>query len=102
MNEESPLVELEHPGVILREEFLEPYEISQNQLAAAMEVPRNRISLIVQGKRAITAETSIRLGRALGVSDFFFLNLQHNYDRRIAQRDIANSIDVKPILKPAA
>ena len=76
MNEASPLVELEHPGVILREEFLEPYEISQNQLAVAMGVPRNRISLIVQGKRAITAETSIRLGRALGVSDFFFLNLQ--------------------------
>ena len=91
--------ENEHPGVILREEFLEPLNISQNQLALAMEVPRNRISQIIHGKRAITAETSIRLGRALGMSDFFFLNLQIQYEKFEALRQFDKAIDIRPIVE---
>ena len=56
-----------HPGEILLEEFLNPMDISQNQLARAMDVPPRRINEIVHGKRAVTADTAIRLALALGV-----------------------------------
>ena len=65
--------DIEHPGLILKEEFLDPLHISMNQLAIAAGVPRTRIHAIVHGNRGITAETSVRIGRALGVSDLFFL-----------------------------
>ena len=58
-----------HPGEILLEEFLNPMGISQNRLARAMDVPPRRINEIVHGKRAITADTALRLARALGTSE---------------------------------
>jgi len=68
------------PGEILEKEFLEPLNISQNELAKRMNVPRMRISQIVRGQRAITAETAIKLAKALGTSAQFWMNLQTAHD----------------------
>lgn len=69
-----------HPGEVLLEEFLKPMDISQNALARAIEVPPRRINEIVLGKRAITADTALRLARALGTSEAFWMGLQADYD----------------------
>jgi addiction module HigA family antidote len=69
-----------HPGEILMEEFLEPMGISQYRLAKDISVPPRRINEIVHGKRAITADTALRLGRFFGMSPQFWLNLQTRYD----------------------
>ena len=69
-----------HPGEILLEEFLGPLEISQNRLARAMRVPPRRVNEIVLRKRAVTADTAIRLARALGTSEQFWMGLQADYD----------------------
>ena len=69
-----------HPGEILYEEFLLPLDISQNKLANDMRVPPRRINEIVHGLRAITADTDLRLSRALGTSEGFWLGLQADYD----------------------
>ena len=85
---EIDFIDLEYPGVILKEEFLVPLKISQNQLAMAAGIPKGRISEIVNGKRRITAEIGIRISRALGLSDGYFYGLQVNYDNRIAARKL--------------
>ena len=82
-----------HPGEVLYKDYLIPKGISQNQLALSMRVTPNRISEIVQGKRAITAETALRLARAIGTSPDFWLNLQMQYDLRIAQDNLADVLD---------
>ena len=69
-----------HPGEVLLEEFLIPMSISQNRLARAMDVSPRRINEIVHGKRAVTADTAIRLACALGVSEQFWMGLQTDYD----------------------
>ena len=74
------------PGEILREEFLEPLGITQYRLAQATGLTQTRISEIVRGKRAITADTSLRLARALGVDDHFWITLQVDYDLEV-ERD---------------
>jgi len=75
-----------HPGEILLEGFMKPLEISINKLARDIHVPPGRISTIVNGKRSITADTALRLGAYLGVSPELWLNLQTDYDLRIARR----------------
>ena len=75
-----------HPGEILMEDFLKPMEISINKLARAIAVPPGRISTIVNGKRSITADTALRLGLYFGVSPELWLNLQTDYDLRVARR----------------
>ena len=102
MTKEYSFAENEHPGIILKEEFLDALGISQNQLAVAAGVPRSRINQIVKGRRSITATTSIRIGRALGMSDFFFLTLQIDYDKLAALRSAGDLSDVVPIKKKAA
>jgi antitoxin HigA-1 len=77
-----------YPGEILREDFLEPMGISINQLSRDLSVPPNRISEIVNGKRAITADTALRLQRYFGVEAQFWLNLQTEYDLRMMKRKI--------------
>ena len=81
-----------HPGEVLLEEFLKPLDISQNRLARAMGVPPRRINEIVHGNRAVTADTAIRLSRALGTSEQFWMGLQADYDleeaRKAAQSDL--------------
>jgi addiction module HigA family antidote len=69
-----------HPGEILLEEFLKPMGISQNRLALDMRVPPRRINEIVHGKRRITADTALRLGRYFGMSAQFWLGLQMDHD----------------------
>ena len=69
-----------HPGEILEEEFLAPLDITQHNLAIAIEVPPRRINEIVHGKRRITADTALRLGRFFGTSAQFWINLQTHYD----------------------
>jgi addiction module HigA family antidote len=69
-----------HPGEILFEEFLQPYGVSQYELAKVVGVPARRINEIVHGKRSITPDTALRLARAFDISDRFFLNLQARYD----------------------
>lgn len=76
-----------HPGEILLEDFLRPMEISINKLAREIGVPPGRISTIVNGKRSITADTALRLGIYFGVSPELWLNLQTDYDLRIARRN---------------
>lgn len=80
------------PGEILREDFLEPLGISINQLSRDLSVPPNRISEIVNGKRAITADTALRLERYFGIEANFWLNLQTEYDLRIMKRKIGADI----------
>ncbi len=68
------------PGEILLEEFLKPLNVSQSDLAKKMGVGRMRVSEIIRGTRAISAETAILLSKALGVSARFWMNLQTNHD----------------------
>jgi len=75
-----------HPGEILLEDFLKPMGISINKLAREIDVPPGRISTIVNGKRSITADTALRLGVYFGVSPEVWLNLQADYDLRVARR----------------
>jgi len=69
-----------HPGEILKEEFLDEMGITQYKLAKDINVPPRRINEIVQGKRSITADTALRLGRYFGISPQFWTNLQAHYD----------------------
>ncbi len=73
-----------HPGEILLEEFLNPLGISQYRLAQTISVPARRINEIVHGKRGITPDTALRLARALGTSDRFWMNLQTRFDLEVA------------------
>jgi addiction module HigA family antidote len=81
-----------HPGEILLEEFLIPLEISQNQLARNIAVPPRRINEIVLGKRSISADTDLRLSRAFGTSEGFWLGLQMDFDLEEKRRQIAKQL----------
>jgi len=86
-----------NPGEILREDFLEPLGISINQLSRDLSVPPNRISEIVNGKRAITADTALRLERYFGIEAQFWLNLQTEFDLRVMKRKIGADIEKRII-----
>ena len=78
-----------HPGEILKTEFLDPMGISQYRIAKAIDASARRINEIVHGKRGITADTALRLSRALGLSDMFFINMQAHYDAELAREQLA-------------
>jgi len=79
-----------HPGEVLKAEFLDEIGVSAYALAKALCVPANRVTAIINGERAITAETALRLARFFGTTDFFWMNLQSNYELAVArQRDAA-------------
>ena len=82
-----------HPGEILLEEFLRPMGISQYRLAKDISVTQRRISEITQGKRSITADTALRLGRYFGMEAQFWLNLQSRYDLLCAETELAKRLD---------
>jgi len=82
-----------HPGEILFEEFLNPMGISQYRLAKDISVPPRRINEIVHGKRSITADTALRLGRYFKISPRFWLNLQTRFDLEITEDLLANRIE---------
>jgi addiction module HigA family antidote len=87
-----------HPGEILREEYLVPLGMSANALALAIGVPANRVSAVIAGKRSVTADTAIRLGRAFKTSPEFWLNLQTAHDLRVAQMQGGVSVRaVRPV-----
>ncbi len=82
-----------HPGEILLEEYLEPLGISQYRLAKEISVPARRINEIVHGKRAITADTALRLARYFGTSERFWLNLQTHYDLEVEKDRLADRLE---------
>jgi addiction module HigA family antidote len=82
-----------HPGEILIEEFLKPMGISQYRLSKDISVPPRRINEIVHGKRSISADTALRLGRFFGVSPQFWLNLQTRFDLEVAEDLLAERLE---------
>lgn len=87
-----------HPGEILLEEFLVPFELSQNGLARSIGVPPRRVNQLVHGTRRITADTALRLGRFFGTTAEFWLNLQAGYDLEIAGDTLGRELeDIRPL-----
>src|SRR5262245_44677437 len=92
-----------HPGEVLREEFLVPLKISAGGLAKTCGLPRTRIERIANEQTGITADTALRLGKALGTSAQLWLNLQTDYDVQIAQRGLGKILDrIETVNKPRA
>lgn len=83
---------MSHPGEILLEEFLKPMAISQYRLAKDIGVPARRIGEIVAGKRAVTADTDLRLAAFFGTSEGFWTGLQDDHDRAVARQAIATTL----------
>jgi len=91
-------IELTTVGEMLKEEFIEPFNLTQNALAKAIFVPPNRIHQIIKGQRRITADTDLRLTTYFGLSQGYFLRYQEDYELRVAKRTIASDISkIKPI-----
>ncbi len=86
------------PGEILKEDFLDPLELSSSRVARDLDVPAGRLSEIINGKRAITADTALRLEQYFAVSPQFWLNLQSRYDLKVARREIWPSVE--PRIRP--
>ncbi len=90
------------PGEILLEEFLKPLGLSQYRLAKEVDVPAQRISAIVAGRRAITADTDLRLCRFFGLSRGYWLRAQAAHDTEVAERELGPALDtIKPWAQPA-
>lgn len=85
-----------HPGEVLAEDFLPDYGLSQRKLAELIHVPPRRINEIVHGRRAITPDTSMRLGRLFGQSETFWLNMQLRYDLEVT-RTKTDVSDITPL-----
>jgi len=88
----AELLEEIHPGEILHEEFMKPMGISARQLAADIDVSPSRISELVHGNRPITADTALRLGLFFSMEPRFWINLQAEYDMRMATRNLQKKI----------
>ncbi len=82
-----------HPGEILSEEFLKPLKISQYRLAKEISVPPRRINEIVLGKRAVTADTALRLSRYFGLSERFWMNLQARFDLETEKDSLGDRLE---------
>lgn len=81
-----------HPGEVLKEEFLDPFGLSQNRLAREISVPPRRINEIVLGKRGVSADTAVRLARYFGTSESFWMGLQADYDIEEAKRVLGKTL----------
>lgn len=82
-----------HPGEVLLEEFLKPMGLSQYRLAKDIHVPARRINEIVHGKRAITADTALRLSRYFGMTEQFWMNLQTRYALELEKERLGSRLD---------
>ncbi len=92
-----------HPGEILREEFLIPLGLSAGALAKVCGVPRTRIERLANEETGVTADTALRLSKALGTTAALWLNLQNDYDIGIAKRDIGKQLDrIERVIERAA
>lgn len=91
-----------HPGEILLEEFLRPLGISQYRLAKDLGVAPRRVNQIVQSRRAVTADTSLRLARHFGTSERFWLNLQAKYDLEIEKDRIGDRLEREVVVRAKA
>ncbi len=92
-----------HPGEILLEDFLKPMTLSQTALAKSIDVPPRRINEIVLGKRAITADTDLRLARYFGISEGFFMGLQTDFELMERKRQIGETLKkIQPKERKAA
>jgi addiction module HigA family antidote len=92
-----------HPGEVLREEFLIPLNLSAGKLAKACGIPRTRIERIANEQFGITADTALRLAKALETTAELWLNLQTSYDIRVAKEQIGKDLDkIEPITQHAA
>jgi len=91
-----------HPGVVLSEDFLKSRRVSQSRLAKRIGIPPRRINEIVQGKRSITADTALRLGKFFGMEAQFWLNLQSHYDLQVAKDAVAATLDRQVKISTAA
>ena len=89
----SEYIELTTVGEMLKEEFIEPFELSQNSLAKAIFVPPNRIHQIIKGDRRITADTDLRLCKFFGMSEGYFLRYQEGVELRETKRKITGELD---------
>ena len=83
---------ISHPGEILKDEFLEPMDITVYALSKAINVPRTRINDIVLGRRGVTADTALRLARFFDMTPDYWLNLQTHYDLVMAETEPNNSL----------
>ena len=88
-----------HPGEVLQHDFLEPMNISQYRLAKDISVPARRINEIVHGKRAISADTALRLARYFGSSERLWLNLQARYDLEVEKDRLGQRLDREVIAR---
>jgi addiction module HigA family antidote len=96
MNRLAPIT----PGELLQEEFLEPLGISQYRLAKAIDVPASRISEIISGQRAITADTDLRLCRVLGLSPGYWLRAQAAHDTEVASAELEEELErIQPLVR---
>jgi addiction module HigA family antidote len=91
-----------HPGDVLRHDFLEPLGLSAHALALALHVPANRVTAILAGQRAVTAETALRLARHFGTSPGLWLNLQKSYELDVAERTAGDRIRAEVAPRAAA
>ena len=89
-------------GEVLFSEFLEPMNISQNALAKALDIPQNRISDIINGKRGVSADTDLRLCKYFGLTDGYFIGMQMDFERIAAKRKILKILDKIVPLKAAS
>jgi len=87
-----------HPGETLREDFLKPLGLTANRLAIALQVPVTRVNDIVRGKRAITADTALRLGVYFGTTPQFWMNLQANYDLELVEDE--RGVEIADRIRP--
>ena len=91
-----------HPGEILKEDFMDPMGISQYRLAKDIGVHPRRVNAIIHGKRAITADTALRLGRHFGIEPEFWMNLQTHYDLEVESDRLAGKLEQEVKIRSAA
>ncbi len=98
---DAKLLEEIHPGEILLEDFLKPMGISARKLALDIDVPPSRISEIVHGARPITTDTAVRLGLFFAMNPRFWVNLQTEYDMRMAERELSKLYSTVRAYRPS-
>ncbi len=96
----ASLIPLEHPGILLKEEFIEPLEISVYAVSKGTGIPQTALSEIIKGKRNISAINSLKLSKFFGVSENFFMNIQSRYDLDLAKEKAKKPLSkIKPLHK---